>query len=166
MTVLIAAAVLAVLPMDGPLHAAPARERIVRAAHADVVLHPLTTADAVTKDAAQGKDAARGPATMVRITVRPKPGIHIYAPGQRGYYPLSLVFDEGEVVTTTPRFPDAEPYVFTPTGERFLVYRQPFVVTQSVVRRSTAAKPLRATLRFQACDDRVCYRPEEARLTW
>ena len=61
-----------------------------------------------------------------------------------------------------------------PTGESSRVYVKPFRVTQAFVltpaaRRTLAAQgsvPGVAQLRYQACDDRVCYRPATGTLTF
>lgn len=116
-------------------------------------------------------ERAKDGTIALQVTVRPRPGIHIYAPGQRGYYPVSVTFPAGSGLKPVRLdLPSAEPYVFEPTGERFLVYRQPFAVTQHVrvARATTAARVSRVsgTLHYQACDDRVCYRPQAVRLEW
>jgi hypothetical protein len=137
-----------------PLFAA----RVIRLQHAQIVLHPLEAVDQAATT------------TRVRLTIRPAPGRYIYAPDGRGSRGLSLVF-ESAIPKGRLQWPPSEPYVFEPTGERFHVYRHPFELTQTVTRpqgtSSTSATPsLRAKLVVQACDERVCYRPEEVRLTW
>lgn len=137
----------------------PGTERIVRTKHADVVLYARPPAGA-----AIGDMSMKG-GEIVRITVRPKPGMHIYAPGQQGYIPVTLTFEPG-VAMGVAKLPPPEIYVFEPTGEKFKVYMKAFDITQMIAAPSPGAKPLSATLKFQACDDAVCYRPEEAKLTW
>ena len=107
----------------------------------------------------------------LRIEVKPLPGIHIYAPGQQGYVPVSLTFEPGDGVKGGRLdLPSPEPYVFEPTGERFLVYKQPFAAVQRATLGADAAAwrsgRIRATLRYQACDEAVCYKPETIALVW
>lgn len=138
----------------------------IRAPHAEIELAPL----------AFGQDGS----PVLRLTMRPRAGIHIYAPGQRGYYPLSITFPpDAGLAAGRLDLPPAEPYVFAPTGEKFLVYRETFSLTQHAapVRGRGAAASVaprakqrptivRATLHYQACDEEVCYRPVAVPLAW
>jgi DsbC/DsbD-like thiol-disulfide interchange protein len=134
-------------------------ERIVKTPHAEIVLYPRTAAGASIADMSM-----KG-GELVRVTVRPKPGIHIYAPGQKGYAPVTLTFEPG-VAMGSAKLPAPELYAFEATGEKFLVFKKTFDITQMIAAPAPGSKPLIATLKFQACDDMVCYRPEEAKLTW
>lgn len=108
---------------------------------------------------------------VLRVTIRPHDGIHIYAPGQRGYYPISLTFEgRSGIKAGALELPAAEPYEFKPTGERFLVYVRPFTAVQhaTLVAGGAAARSGRipATLQYQACDEVVCFKPETVSLEW
>lgn len=125
--------------------------RLVRSTHAEIELAPIET--------------RRDGSSVLRLTIHPRAGVHIYAPGQAGYYPLSITFPpDAGVKGGRLDLPPAEPYVFTPTGERFLVYRQTFVMTQHVVARRS--RRIAGTLHYQACDEQVCFRPETVPLVW
>jgi DsbC/DsbD-like thiol-disulfide interchange protein len=129
-----------------------AEGRLVQAAHAEIELAPIET--------------RQDGSSVLRVTIRPRPGVHIYAPGQAGYYPLSITFPpDAGIKSGRLDLPPAVAYVFQPTAERFLVYREPFVMTQHVVARRTA-KRIAGTLHFQACDENVCFRPETVALVW
>jgi len=109
-----------------------------------------------------------GTATLV-VLVTPKPKMHVYSADVDGYAPFTL--------TTQPQpgmsvgkvaYPSSELYVFPPTGESSRAYIKPFKVTVpltfSVAARASAEgsasrAPGVVTLRYQACDDAVCYRP-------
>jgi hypothetical protein len=108
---------------------------------------------------------------VLRLTIHLRKGVHIFAPDQRGYYPLSIAFPEGSAIKAGRlELPAPAPYVFTPTGERFLVYEGMFAMAQHVTvasgrsRRPPARVP--ALLRYQACDDRVCFKPQTVELVW
>jgi hypothetical protein len=131
-------------------------ERWVRSPYADIELAPIET---------------RSDATLVlRLTMHLRDGVHILAPGQPGYYPLSIAFPKKSPVEAGRlELPAPEPYVFTPTGERFLVYQGTFSATQHVtVSGVRPRQPARipALLRYQACDDRVCFKPQTVELVW
>lgn len=109
---------------------------------------------------------------QVAIRVTPQPRMHVYAHDVEGYLPFSLTVAGPGVTAGKTTFPPSEVYVFPPTGESSRAYMKAFVVKQSLTvdaatRRALAAGSpvlLVATLRYQACDDRVCYRPASANL--
>jgi hypothetical protein len=107
----------------------------------------------------------------VQIGVAPKAKMHVYAADVAGYLPFTLKVEPAALVTPGKvTYPAAETYVFPPTGESSRVYLKPFTVTHAFVltpdaRRTVAAGGSvtgTATIRYQACDDRVCYRPATA----
>jgi Disulphide bond corrector protein DsbC len=58
----------------------------------------------------------------------------------------------------------------TLADEKVSVFQKPFRLTQDVT-LDTSAKPgstvaVAGTVNFQACDDRVCYPPENAPVSW
>jgi thiol-disulfide isomerase/thioredoxin len=94
------------------------------------------------------------------LQVMPHPGMHVYAPGAKGYTAIELSFPAVSGVTVSPaRFPKPENYYFVPTKENVPVYQAPFeIVVPAAVGAST--KSIDATLTYQACDDRLCYTPQ------
>jgi hypothetical protein len=97
--------------------------------------------------------------------------MHVYAPGQSGYIAVTLTLDADAPVATAgkARFPAGEKYFMPALNETQLVYSRPFRITQDVrVKDGTPAGPLtiKGTLRYQACDDKICYRPLTIPLTW
>ena len=104
------------------------------------------------------------PLTLL-VDVVPAPGIHVYAPGNRNYMAVSLTLDPlPGVRPEAPVYPPGEDSVFGELKELVKVYQRPFRIRQTLVVRRPAAKPgeplkVRGTLRYQACDDRVCFRP-------
>ena len=67
-----------------------------------------------------------------------------------------------------PKFPKPEDFFFGPTAENLKVYTKPFVVTVSMkvdgAAAGTSARDvtLAGAVRYQACDDRVCFPPQSA----
>lgn len=130
----------------------------------------------VTLGASDATAAPGGRITLI-IDVKPKPKMHVYAPGQPRYIPLSVVLDPAQEIKTVPsRFPVPSTYYFAPLKETVKVYDKPIRVTQEVTlglsqdlrRRATAGETLTITgsLTYQACDDAVCYRSETVPLSW
>jgi hypothetical protein len=99
----------------------------------------------------------------VQVEVRPQRGIHVYAPGNRDYLAPLLSLDwPAHVKVEAPRYPPGEPYVFGDLKELVQVYNGPFRITQKVTLPGDSAAPRRTleitgTLRYQSCDDRVCF---------
>lgn len=118
------------------------------------------------------------PGGKVTLTVRidPKPRMHVYAPGQPDYIPVSLALDRDPALTVAaPTFPTPERVLFAPLNEQQLVYAKPFAITNQLtigaapaLRKSAkdGALTVAGTLRYQACDDTVCYRPVNVPLQW
>ena len=107
----------------------------------------------------------------LHVDITPKPGMHVYAPGQEGYLPLTLTIATAAPVTTagSVKLPDGEKYLMPALNETQVVYSKPFRITQQVtIKDGTRAGPLtiKGTLRYQACDDKICYLPVTVPLTW
>lgn len=122
--------------------------------------------------------AAPGATLSLFADVLPKPKMHVYAPEQTGgYIRIELTLDDhAAVIEGKPVFPKASDYYFEPLDETFKVFDAPFRIRQHITIASTPALRRRAaagetltltgTLRYQACDDQVCYRPDQVKLTW
>ena len=124
---------------------------------------------------AQGpvKVGSDGRAT-VTVLVTPRPKMHVYGPDVVGYVPFRLVVEPAAgMAPGKVTYPPSQLYVFPPTGESSRAYMKPFTVRQALqlapdLRKVLAAgKPVEATvtLRYQACDDTVCYRPTTGAFT-
>jgi hypothetical protein len=122
--------------------------------------------------------AAPGTRLSLFVDVAPKPKMHVYAPGQQELIPISLSLEGDSSFKAHPiRYPKSETYFFAPLGETQLVYSRPFRIIQDVTLALTPALRERArsegasltisgTLRYQACDDKVCYMPESLPVSW
>ena len=106
-----------------------------------------------------------------------KPGMHVYAPGVQGYIPIEFS------LTPTPGFQAHEPgYPPSRTmrlkaiGETVPVYERRFRVVEDItIAPDAQVKPLlspegeltvEGSLRYQACDAKVCYAPQTVPLKW
>jgi DsbC/DsbD-like thiol-disulfide interchange protein len=115
-------------------------------------------------------DVTPGGKLSLFADIEPKPKMHVYAPGQRDYLAVSLTLDKDAAITAAaPKFPAPEKLFFKPLNETQLVYSHPFRITQPVtIARSRAQGNvvIKGTLRYQACDDAVCYIPATVPLAW
>ncbi len=118
--------------------------------------------------------AAGSPTTLI-LDVTPAPKIHIYAPGQQGYIPVELTLEPSPLYSAQPAsYPAAMTLMLPAIKEEARVYNQTFQLRQPIALAPAAAKgsPKLQTievvgrLRYQACDDLVCYRPETLNVVW
>ena len=120
---------------------------------------------------------APGTRFSVVLDVRPARGVHVYAPGVRGYKPIALsVETQPGVVARRALYPPPEDYHFKPLNEHVQVYQRPFRIIQDVVIDASAqgqtalkdvsALTIKGVLDYQACDDQVCFTPQTVPLTW
>lgn len=112
------------------------------------------------------------------VDVKPKPGIHVYAPGDHLYRVIRVRIDTPNFLRVHAlSYPPSEIYHYQPLDETVPVYQQPFRLIQDVtipMREETAelsavfggTLTVHGALEYQACDDEVCYVPSEVPLTW
>jgi DsbC/DsbD-like thiol-disulfide interchange protein len=96
------------------------------------------------------------------LDVAPKPGIHIYAPGNVTYPAVNLFLQPRPGLRVGAlSMPPGVDYFFAPLQERVKVYVAPFTIRQplTLTTASAARTPIEGTLHYQACDDRVCFPP-------
>ena len=125
--------------------------------------------------------AATGAAPGDRVTlvaeIVPAPKMHVYAPGQREYLSVELTLPASpDYKAAPPVFPPSKALYLEPIKSTVQVFDAPFRITQVITLARTPAIQKRAaaadsivvtgTLKYQACDDLVCYRPDTAALSW
>jgi hypothetical protein len=116
-------------------------------------------------------DATVAPGSRVTVAfdVTPARRMHVYAPGA-DYQVIAIKLDPQPVLSAGKTvYPPSEIYFFAPLNEKVPVYQKPFRLTQDVTVAATpeAEKALRdmetltltGTLEYQACDDKVCFKP-------
>jgi DsbC/DsbD-like thiol-disulfide interchange protein len=112
--------------------------------------------------------AAGGKVTL-QIDVTPKPKMHVYAPGQDGYIPIQLTLAEDAAFTAAKaKYPAGEKFVMPALNETQLVYAKPFRITEDVTLKPSASGTvtIKGTVRYQACDDAICYLPKNVPVEW
>ena len=117
--------------------------------------------------------AGAGARVPLYVDIAMKPKMHVYAPGEKDAIPVTLTLTPDETIKVTPaEFPAPERYDFEPIKLTQLVYSKPFRITQFVTvaapasRSAGAARVVKGVLRYQACDDKVCYVPKSVPVSW
>jgi hypothetical protein len=131
------------------------------------------------KPSAGAGTVAPGARFTLLLEVVPKPNIHVYAPGQPDYMPISLTLDADPAyrAAADAHYPKPQVLFFKPLNERFKVYSTPFRITQDVILAESPVLRARAgtdgttlvvkgKVAYQACDDLICYLPVEAPVSW
>jgi Disulphide bond corrector protein DsbC len=110
-----------------------------------------------------------GKRVTLAVDVAPKPKMHVYSPGQEGYIAITLTLDADPAFTAAKaKYPAGEKIYMTILKETQLVYAKPFRIAQDVTLKpgATGTVTVKGTLRYQACDDTICYLPTTVPLTW
>jgi DsbC/DsbD-like thiol-disulfide interchange protein len=108
-----------------------------------------------------------GAKAMLFIDVTPNPNIHVYAPGAKDYIPITVKVDAPPGVKVGKlSYPKSETMTFA--EEQVPVFQKPFRLTQevTVIGRPGSSVPVKATVDYQACDDKLCYPPESQQIAW
>ena len=112
---------------------------------------------------------ASGAKAMLFIDVTPNPNIHVYAPGAKDYIPITVKLEpQTNIKFGKLTYPKSE--MVTLLDEKVPVFQKPFRLMQEVTMigslTSGATVPVKATVEWQACDDKVCYPPESTEVNW
>jgi AhpC/TSA family/Thiol:disulfide interchange protein DsbD, N-terminal len=105
------------------------------------------------------------------------PKMHVYTPEVKGYIPIDLKLEDSPFYAAKPaEYPKGSLLMLPAINEIVPVYENQFRITQDVVLSpSNVIQPLldgdktlkvRGSLRYQACDDKICYLPETLPLEW
>jgi DsbC/DsbD-like thiol-disulfide interchange protein len=135
------------------------------------------TAHLTVKTTHSAAAAAPGGKVSLFVDVTPKPKMHVYAPGQDGYIAINLTLDANPAFTAAKaKYPAGEKQRIEILNETQLVYAKPFRIAQDVTLASTpelrqraasdAPLTIKGTVRYQACDDKICYLPTNVPVEW
>ena len=145
--------------------AAPVTATRISSAHVDVMTYPSDPA------------VAPGNRFSLVLEIKPGPGIHVYAPGAKGYRAIVLtILPQPNVRVQPVQYPASQIYFFKPLNERVPVFQRPFTLVQEVILEGTPqaqaalrgkeSLTLTGTLDYQACDDKQCFNPASVPLSW
>ncbi len=131
---------------------------------------PQETAHLKIATSVTPKPAKPDTTITLAVDVLPKPGMHVYAPGQEGYIAITVTIDSQRAFSTAgkPKYPDPEKIVIPALNETQLVYSKPFRITQDVTLAAAprTALTVKGSIRYQACNDKICFLPTTIPLTW
>jgi len=103
------------------------------------------------------------------VDVTPRAKMHVYAPGAKDYQPIALELNSPGVKAAKLAYPPPQDWYFEPAKEHVPVYQSPFRLTQDVT-IDAAARPgtfyVTGVLKYQACDDTICYKPVTEPVAW
>jgi DsbC/DsbD-like thiol-disulfide interchange protein len=107
-----------------------------------------------------------GSGVSLFLDVTPNPGIHVYAPGAKDYLPIRLTLEPlADLAIGKTIYPKSETMIFE--RERVPVFQKPFrLVEQVTIARTATPVTIRGLVNYQACDDKVCFIPASAPVTW
>ena len=116
-------------------------------------------------------EARPGSTVRLFVDVIPDPKVHVYAPGAKDYIPIALVMTPRAGVTVGKlAYPKSQDWYFEPLKEHVPVYEAPFRLEQTVTLGQSLKAGDRVTvagvLKYQACDDAVCFNPVSAPVSW
>lgn len=138
---------------------------------------PITTRHVRIATSTSVAAVAPGGRVSLVVEITPKEKMHVYAPGQPDVIPVSLTLTPGEAAAARPvQFSQPEKREFKELGETHLVYSRPFRIVQDVTipasrslsKRAAAEASLtvKGVLKYQACDETICYAPVTVPITW
>ena len=131
-----------------------------------------TTAETkhLTVSSAASSDHVRpGQRIALVLTIEMRPSMHVYAPGVEGYIPIEWTMADSHSVTSHPaEFPTSKMLRLEAIDETVPVYDGQFRLVRDVTIGKVPPGPLviEGSLKYQACDDRLCYIPQTVPLKW
>jgi DsbC/DsbD-like thiol-disulfide interchange protein len=131
---------------------------------------PVATKHLTITTSASQETVAPGEKVSLHVDVAPKPTMHVYAPGQKNYIAVSIALQNNPAVKALSiQFPKPEKREVKELGETQLVYSKPFRIVQDIA-LSKAPSPgpltIKASVKYQACDESICYAPITVPVTW
>jgi hypothetical protein len=115
--------------------------------------------------------AATGDKVTLMLDVTPNPDVHVYAPGAKDFVQTRLTLSpQGRLTIGKPTYPKAELVLDPLLNERIPEYTKTFRIAQPVTLGPAVKSPevltIAGVLSYQACDDKMCYPPASALVTW
>ena len=147
------------------VHRTPVAATKVSGPHLDLTTYPSDPA------------IAPGNRFSLVLDIKPGAGIHVYAPGAKGYRAIAFNIAPQAGIRVLPiQFPVSQTYFFKPLNEHVPVYQKPFTLVQEVILegnqqvqvalRGKENVTLTGTLDYQACDNKQCFSPASVPLSW
>jgi Disulphide bond corrector protein DsbC len=126
---------------------------------------------------ASNSTVAPGQRVALTLDIELQPNMHVYAPGVEGYIPIDWKMEDSDAAQVhAPAFPRAEKLYLKAIDETVPAYRSHFRLTRDITIppenkllsavNGSGYFTVAGSLRYQACDDRVCYIPQTLPLQW
>jgi hypothetical protein len=120
---------------------------------------------------ASAPSAAAGSTVTLFADVTPHPSIHIYAEGATDFTPVSLVITPtGAANAGKPVYPRPQTAASPGAVDVVPAYTKTFRISVPVTVKRTARPgdtlTIGGAVKYQACDDRLCYPVTAAPVTW
>jgi peroxiredoxin len=120
---------------------------------------------------------AAGQRIILTLDIVLKPNMHVYAPGVEGYIPIDWAMKESDAgAASKVDYPASVKLHLPVIDETVPVYRDRVRFTREVtIGQDAKVRPsldsagklkIEGTLRYQACDDQVCYIPQVLPVEW
>ncbi len=126
----------------------------------------VTVQTSVTPDS-----VAEGGKVSLVLDVTPDRNVHVYAPGAKDFIATTLTTAPDKRVTFGKvTYPPAELVLDPILNERIPEYVKPFRITLPTTMpakvKSGESLTISGALTYQACDDKMCFAPSSASVTW
>lgn len=103
------------------------------------------------------------------IDIELKPKMHVYAPGVEGYIPIDWKMKDSDVAAAHPvNYPASQKLHLPAINETVPVYQGHLRLARDITIGAHVSGEItvEGTLRYQACDDRQCFIPQDLPLKW
>ena len=118
-----------------------------------------------------------GQRIVLAMDIELRPNAHVYAPGVESYIPIEWKMeDSNAALVQKAEFPAPQKLFLAAINETVPAYSGAFRVTRDITIEqpeklrgavdATGHFTLHSTLRYQACDDRICYIPQDLAVQW
>jgi DsbC/DsbD-like thiol-disulfide interchange protein len=110
-----------------------------------------------------------GQRIALTLDIELKPNMHVYAPSVEGYIPIQWNMTPNAAIVAQPVVtPPPQMLHLEALDETLPVYSGRFRLVRdiSIAPDAKGALTIDGTLRYQACDDRMCYLPKTVPLKW
>jgi hypothetical protein len=145
------------------------RTLMIAAALAQLTNPPTRPSHAIVTVPPSAVTGAPGSKVSLLVDVTPKAGVHVYAPGSDDYIAVDVKLNPSPTITPGKvQYPKST--IMTFANEKVAVFASAFQLAQDIT-LDKSVKPgetvvVAGKVTYQACDDRVCYPPESAPVSW
>jgi DsbC/DsbD-like thiol-disulfide interchange protein len=120
---------------------------------------------------ASSETVVPGQHVTLTLDIELKPKMHVYAPGVEHYIPIDWqITDSDAAKSEGVKWPKAETLYLEAIDEKVPVYTGSFHLVRNIVfspsAKQTGEITVHGVLKYQACDDKMCFIPASVPLDW